>query len=814
MNLQPDSRVQSKRIALTGIAMPAAASQDDERDEQQAGGVRGGCTVNEVNTPSMRSVEVGSLASQYVASGWSLVPIPSGTKGPRHDDWNMPDQCITDQNIAAQIAGGVGLAHAYSKTCCIDLDDLANCTVWLLDKHGIDVQALLKAPDAVQIVSGRDNRAKLLYRLPDGCEPLLTHNVVECGLELRCATSNGKTVQDVLPPSIHPITKRPYRWAGKGHWRDLPVLPTELLAVWQTLTAGSAGTGQVSNQLSEEDIALIPPQTIHDLRSALLFMKADDRNLWQRNGHRLKTLGKVGRGLFMEWSATSDKFNPKDAAKKWDSFKPTHTSYQAIFKEAQDMGWLNPAKHAGNSEQRRRELQREESRRIGEGSEFDPLPEIMDVDAMLDRRIFLSDGSRVFDVMYPAHTLAFADFKNATAASYTDEPTGTFGSDGKPKFTRIPNSVLWLRHAGRRSAVSATFKAGDGLFVSDPNGRHCVNLWNGFNRVVDGSAGKPAIFLDHVRLLFKDRADDFLDWLAHIEQRPGELPHTAWLHISSHTGTGRNAMAAMLAKVFAGYAAMAVDLVHLLESGFNERLSRKVIAVCDEIREGGAGQWKHAEALKQMITASARNINTKYGRQSLEHNACRFLMFSNHRSAIPLDDTDRRIEVVIFDDEPRDADYYSKLYAAVSDPVFIASIAKFLRDRDLSRFNPGRHALKSAAKEQVIATSRSPALSGLLEFNESYSLELVVSGRLEYAAGLSGYSSDARKLLYAAQEAGWEKLGRRRYNGRRETLYVRREYFAKWSCEGVLFTSHLPKVDGGDVDWKPGSGGDEFDALV
>ena len=43
------------------------------------------------------------------------------------------------------------------------------------------------------------------------------------------------TVQDVLPPSIHPSTKQPYRWAGHGNWTRLPVIPQPLLDLWQSL---------------------------------------------------------------------------------------------------------------------------------------------------------------------------------------------------------------------------------------------------------------------------------------------------------------------------------------------------------------------------------------------------------------------------------------------------------------------------------------------------------------------------------------------------------------------------------------------------
>lgn len=71
-----------------------------------------------------------------------------------------------------------------------------------------------------------------------------------------------------------------------------------------------------------------------------------DNDAAARIGHALKPLGEVGRGLFMDWSFQSEKFDAKDAADKWDSFKPTKTGYQAVFKIAQEMGWVNPRKRA------------------------------------------------------------------------------------------------------------------------------------------------------------------------------------------------------------------------------------------------------------------------------------------------------------------------------------------------------------------------------------------------------------------------------------------------------------------------------------
>ncbi len=86
----------------------------------------------------------------------------------------------------------------------------------------------------------------------------------------------------------------------------------------------------------------VPPETVSELRSALFHIRADDRDLWQRMGHALKTLGVTGRGLWLNWSATSEKFDSADAARMWDSLKPIRTDYRAVFAEAQKRGWVNP----------------------------------------------------------------------------------------------------------------------------------------------------------------------------------------------------------------------------------------------------------------------------------------------------------------------------------------------------------------------------------------------------------------------------------------------------------------------------------------
>jgi hypothetical protein len=184
--------------------------------------------------------------ADYVRAGLALVPIPSRQKGPTTKGWNLRENAITDEEQAARLTGNIGLAHAYCSpaTMALDIDDLPQAKAWLAER-GVDLDGLMAADDAVQIASGRKGRAKLLYRLRRGQEPIRTKQIAgadgEMILEFRCASATGLTMQDVLPPSIHPDTGQPYQWAGSGSWRNIPEILETLLDVWRNeLTPATA----------------------------------------------------------------------------------------------------------------------------------------------------------------------------------------------------------------------------------------------------------------------------------------------------------------------------------------------------------------------------------------------------------------------------------------------------------------------------------------------------------------------------------------------------------------------------------------------
>ena len=195
-----------------------------------------------------------------------------------------------------------------------------------------------------------------------------------------------------------------------------------------------------------------------------------------------------------------------------------------------------------------------------------------------------------------------------------------------------------------------------------------------------------------------------LDWLAHIEQQPGVLPHTHYLMVAQQTGIGRNWLASLMARVWAGATRLGFDLVGAMQSGFNGALSRRLLVIVDELKaaDTGYGAANHAQQLKAMLTTEHRAINPKFGRQHIEFNCARWLMLSQHYDALPLERADRRVIVITNPSERRPADYDARVYGLLDDVTFVHAVAHWLGQRDIRSFNPSEPAPLTVSKRMAI----------------------------------------------------------------------------------------------------------------
>lgn len=231
----------------------------------------------------MTAADSASLARAYISAGWGLCAIKPSSKVAYGSDWQQRPR--RPEHWVSHPDDGMGLIHGLSGTCSLDLDNLEAAHI-ALAAVGVDLFALLSAPDAVRLI-GAPGRGKLLYRTTEMLDrkALQWPDPEELSKKRAVLELRAGSVQDVLPPSIHPDTGEPYRW--EGDWTALPELPESLLEIWQhwleakremeaacpwnDTPAMSAGRydGIVRKRYDEGESVIAAWNQAHDLRSVL-----------------------------------------------------------------------------------------------------------------------------------------------------------------------------------------------------------------------------------------------------------------------------------------------------------------------------------------------------------------------------------------------------------------------------------------------------------------------------------------------------------------------------------------------------------------
>jgi phage/plasmid-associated DNA primase len=142
----------------------------------------------------------------------------------------------------------------------------------------------------------------------------------------------------VLPPSIHPDTKRPYSWDGKGDWRNLPILPDNVRAVWELLiqahdlreSKSHKYAAKADRENVEQALEFLDPDMAYDDWLAIGMALHNSNEEW-------------GFHVWDEWSAKGNKYEPGICQDKWNTFAPDGgISLGTLFYMAQEAGYVMP----------------------------------------------------------------------------------------------------------------------------------------------------------------------------------------------------------------------------------------------------------------------------------------------------------------------------------------------------------------------------------------------------------------------------------------------------------------------------------------
>jgi hypothetical protein len=327
--------------------------------------------------------------------------------------------------------------------------------------------------------------------------------------------------------------------------------------------------------------------------------------------------------------------------------------------------------------------------------------------------------------------------------------------------------------SGGRVLTGVTYAAGEmGLVVQ--SGDVYGNRWRDARPIVSHMK-KVSIkrWLDHCEVLVPEDAEreHMFNMMAFKLQHPEIKINHACLH-GGLQGSGKDTMWGPFIWAVCGPALKNRGLVDAdgLASQWGYQLEAEIL-ILNELREPDAKERRSlANKLKPIIAAPPEMlvINRKNEHPYPMLNRVFVLAFSNDPVPITLDSQDRRWFCVWSSAPPMPEDEAREMWEWYKVDGF-GSIAQWMYDRDVSKFNPAAPPMWTEYKRNMVEHGMSTA--------ESYLVEMLRERRNEFSKGVigspffalcdrlagaapSGVKVPQAALLHALTEAGWVDLGR------------------------------------------------------
>ena len=222
----------------------------------------------------------------------------------------------------------------------------------------------------------------------------------------------------------------------------------------------------------------------------------------------------------------------------------------------------------------------------------------------------------------------------------------------------------------------------------------------------------------HIAHLLADETEQrrFLDWLAWVVQNPGRHVNYAVL-LQGVEGDGKSFFGELLRAVMGISNVSMANASTIVDSKFSDWAAGQCVVCVEEVRLGsarGLDKWDAINRIKPFITNHVIEVHPKGSKSYNCINTSSYLMFSNFKDALPLDDNTRRY-LVLFSKWQRKEDiqafkrqnplYYTRLYKAIVESP--GAIRQWLLDHDLSDdFNPEGDAPETGHLKVMVRKSK------------------------------------------------------------------------------------------------------------
>ena len=387
---------------------------------------------------------------------------------------------------------------------------------------------------------------------------------------------------------------------------------------------------------------------------------------------------------FAEWALGYEQNNEDYVRRTWESIRDSALGANWLFAQARKAGFHGDAQAA-----------------FDDNSDPNAGIKLTPYDQMLGRYVWVKGLGQYNDT----HDGSFLDSKNFNASNVDVKP---FGSSGQQSA-----EAAFQNAKGARKVATATSRPGEPVILQEQNDRgipvKAVNLWRPSIVKPDLSVtgAEVAPWLDLVRLIFGPEGaperEHFLNWWGFVLQHPGEKIGHAVVIIGGQ-GVGKDTVLRPLFEAVGLHNVASIDTATLF--GQWTYFLRSQIVYCQEMITYGRRDLYNA--LKPYISAQATRlaVNEKNLRQYFVPNNQNWIVTGNHDNAIALEDDDRRFWVHrSFTDEPPPSDYFSKLHAWLKSGG-TERVFGWLKQRDLSGFDPMAKPPITAAKRTMLEASQ------------------------------------------------------------------------------------------------------------
>lgn len=270
----------------------------------------------------------------------------------------------------------------------------------------------------------------------------------------------------------------------------------------------------------------------------------------------------------------------------------------------------------------------------------------------------------------------------------------------------------------------------------------------------------------------------FVDWLSWIVQNPGR--HVNWsILLQGVEGDGKSFFAEMMRAIM-GVGNVTMLNAHIFESDFTDWTVGQCLSCVEEVRIVKAqNKYEVINRIKPFITNNFIEVHPKGKAIYNAKNTTSYLLFSNFKDALPLDDDGRRFCVLFsrwqrkaaleaFTDE--NPDYYTRLYRAIEESA--GAIRHWLMNHEQSDdFKPLGNAPATAAKAFMIKQAKPEFIQVLDEIiaeDESLFADrnlIDVTNLPETFAAKGADFPHSKTLAAMLQRDGYEDLGRLKIDG-------------------------------------------------